>query len=141
MHEGIDFGARIGTPIYAAGDGVVQKASWFSSYGNFIKIQHNANLGTAYGHLSRYASGIRPGVRVKQGQVIGYVGTTGRSTGPHLHYEVHIAGRPVNPLGVKVPTSVALAGRDKVKFTAHVLEKNRSFANLRKASNNQTAVR
>lgn len=141
MHEGIDFGARTGTPIYAAGDGVVQRASWFSSYGNYVKIQHNGNLATAYGHMSRYATGIRPGIRVKQGQVIGYVGTTGRSTGAHLHYEVHIANRPVNPLGVKVPTSSTLAGRDKARFAAQISEKNRAFASLHKAQANKTASR
>jgi murein DD-endopeptidase MepM/ murein hydrolase activator NlpD len=116
MHKGVDFGAPKGTPIYAAGDGVIAKAGVVNGYGNYIKINHNGRLATAYGHMSRFANGMHSGVRVKQGQVIGYVGMTGRATGPHLHYEVLINGSQVNPVGVKVPTSNQLAGKQLGKF-------------------------
>jgi murein DD-endopeptidase MepM/ murein hydrolase activator NlpD len=119
-HNGIDFGARTGTPIFAAGDGIVVRSSWFSSYGNYVKIRHNNGIETAYAHMSRYAKGLRTGSKVKQGQIIGYVGTTGRSTGAHLHYEVHMHGRPVNPLGIKVPMGTQLAGKDLHKFKLQV---------------------
>lgn len=101
QHMGVDFGASTGTPIMAAGDGVVERADWFGGYGNYVRIKHNSETATAYGHMSRFAPGIKPGTRVKQGQTIGFVGSTGMSTGPHLHYEVHINGRPVNPQSVK----------------------------------------
>lgn len=97
MHKGVDFAAPRGTPIYAAGNGVVERANRFGSFGNYVRIRHNADYKTAYAHLHRFARGIRAGTRVRQGQVIGYVGTTGRSTGPHLHYEVHYKGEAVNP--------------------------------------------
>ncbi len=120
MHKGVDFAARTGTPIFAAGDGVLAKVGWFNGYGNYIKLNHNNSLATAYGHMSRFAKGMRPGVRVKQGQIIGYVGSTGRSTGPHLHYEVMINNVQVNPVGVKVPTSYMLAGRELNGFKAKI---------------------
>jgi murein DD-endopeptidase MepM/ murein hydrolase activator NlpD len=119
-HNGIDFGARPGTPIYAAGDGTVVRSSWFGAYGNYVKIRHSNGIETAYAHMSRYAKGLRVGSRVKQGQVIGYVGTTGRSTGPHLHYEVHMHGRQVNPLGIKVPMGTQLAGKELHKFKLQI---------------------
>lgn len=118
MHTGVDFAAPRGTPIYAAGDGVVTRASWFSGYGNYVEIRHSNGYATAYGHMSGYAKGLRAGARVKQGQVIGYVGTTGRSTGPHLHYEVHLRDRKINPLGVAVPTGVEIAGKELKKFAS-----------------------
>ncbi len=96
MHQGTDFGAATGTPIMAAGDGIVKVRGWQGGYGNFVMIQHNGTYATAYGHMSRFGN-IKQGGRVKQGQIIGYVGTTGRSTGPHLHYEVRANGRQVNP--------------------------------------------
>lgn len=102
-HTGIDFAAPTGTPIYAAGDGVIVQKYRSGSYGNYIKIRHNQTFSTAYAHMSRFAK-FSVGQRVSQGQVIGYVGTTGRSTGPHLHYEVHQSGIPINPLASKVPT-------------------------------------
>ncbi|MDE1172901.1 MAG: peptidoglycan DD-metalloendopeptidase family protein [Parvibaculaceae bacterium] len=118
MHTGVDFAAPRGTPIYAAGDGVVTRASWFSGYGNYVEIRHSNGYATAYGHMSGYARGLRAGSRVRQGQIIGYVGTTGRSTGPHLHYEVHLRNKKINPLGVNVPTGVELASRDMKKFAS-----------------------
>ena len=114
MHKGVDFAAPTGTPIYAAGDGTVEKAGRFSSYGNYVRIRHNNNLKTAYAHMSRIAA--KGGARVRQGDVIGYVGTTGRSTGPHLHYEVMVGNKQVNPNSVDLPTGESLDGRDLKKF-------------------------
>ena len=141
MHKGIDFAAPKGTPIFAAGDGVIKKAGWVNGYGNFIQINHNASLGTGYGHMSRFAGGMRPGVRVKQGQVIGYVGATGRATGNHLHYEIMIGGRQVNPKGVNVPTSSQLAGRELNRFKVNVSNRQASFRQALSATRNQTASR
>ncbi len=116
LHKGIDFAAPRGTPIYAAGDGMVERANRFGSYGNYIRIRHAGGLKTAYAHLKGFAAGISANKRVKQGQVIGYVGTTGRSTGPHLHYEVLRNGRQINPLKIKVSSGKPLTGEDKVRF-------------------------
>ena len=110
MHKGVDWAAPRGTPIYAAGDGVIKQAGWKAGYGRWILISHKNGYATGYAHQSRLAKGMRPGVRVKQGQVIGYVGSTGRSTGPHLHYEVIKNGRHVNPVRVKLPSGKRLAG-------------------------------
>ena len=104
MHRGVDFAAPTGTPIIAAGSGVITEAGWYGSYGRYIRIRHNSTYDTAYAHISRIARGIRPGARVEQGQIIGYVGSTGRSTGPHLHYEILVNNRKVNPLTVSLPT-------------------------------------
>lgn len=130
MHKGMDFAAPTGTPIYAAGDGVVKKAGRFSSYGNYVRIRHRNDLDTAYGHMSKIASTLKPGTRVRQGQIIGYVGTTGRSTGPHLHYEILVANKQVNPRGVNLPIGQALAGRDLKKFKATVGEVDNQFASI-----------
>lgn len=111
MHRGIDFAAPTGTPILAAGDGVIVRAGPFSSYGNYVRIRHGDGYETSYAHMSRFASGMRAGVRVRQGQVIGYVGTTGRSTGPHLHYEVMRRGQQVNPMTLRVANGRNLSGR------------------------------
>lgn len=116
MHKGSDFSAPTGTPVYASGDGVIERAARFSSYGNYVRIRHSSKVSTAYAHLSRYGKGIRPGVRVKQGQIIGYVGTTGRSTGPHLHYEVLVNNVQVNPASVKFSGENALTGQDLQNF-------------------------
>lgn len=116
MHRGVDFGAATGTPIKAAGDGVVEIASWRSGYGNFIRIRHNNEYSTAYGHMSRYAKGIKPGTRVRQGQVIAYVGSTGVSTGPHLHYEVIRNGAQINPSKAKFIAGDNLTGRELANF-------------------------
>ncbi len=116
MHRGIDFAAPRGTPIMAAGDGMVESAGWNGGYGRYIRIRHNSEFKTAYAHMTRIAKGMRRGKRVKQGQVIGYVGSTGRSTGPHLHYEVIRQGRQINPLGLKLPTGRKLTGAERKLF-------------------------
>lgn len=120
MHKGVDFGAAIGTPIYAAGDGVVAIAGVKSGYGNYLKIQHNAKYASAYAHLSRYASGVSPGKHVKQGQIIAYVGMTGAATGPHLHYEILVNNEQVNPANVKFKTGNVLQGRELAAFRANM---------------------
>lgn len=130
MHRGVDFGARTGTPIMAAGDGIVKVAGWNRGYGNFVKIQHNATYATGYGHASRIAPGIRPGARVKQGQIIAYVGSTGMSTGPHLHYEVFQNGIQVNPAQQRFNTAVALAGRDLTNFRNQTANAKAQLAKL-----------
>ncbi|MEK9710491.1 MAG: peptidoglycan DD-metalloendopeptidase family protein [Alphaproteobacteria bacterium] len=104
MHKGVDFAAPKGTPIIAAGSGVVREAGWKGSFGRYIRIKHNATYDTAYAHMSRIAPHITAGSRVKQGQIIGYVGSTGRSTGAHLHYEILVNNRQVNPMTVRLPT-------------------------------------
>lgn len=116
MHEGVDFGAPTGTPIHAAGDGDVDQAGRESGYGNVVTISHSDHLQTMYAHMSRFAAGIREGSHVNQGQVIGYVGTTGRSTGPHLHFEVRYDDKPVNPMAVRAAGGSQLAGRDLSNF-------------------------
>lgn len=116
MHRGTDFAAARGTPVYAAGDGVIERASRNGAFGNYVRIRHNSTYKTAYAHLNGYAKGMRSGTRVKQGQVIAYVGTTGRSTGPHLHYEVHVNGKQVNPRQIKMPSGERLKGKDLEAF-------------------------
>ncbi|MBK1666016.1 peptidase M23 [Rhodospirillum rubrum] len=116
MHKGVDFAAPPGTPIYAAGDGVVEKAGPFSSYGNYVRIRHTEDYKTAYAHMKGFATGITAGKRVRQGQVIGYVGTTGRSTGPHLHYEILRQNAQVNPMGVRFPSGKSLRGKELAAF-------------------------
>ncbi len=118
MHTGVDFGAPTGTPIRAAGSGVIDLAGRHGAYGNTIVVKHGTKYKTLYAHMSRLARGIRSGVRVNQGQVIGYVGNTGRSTGPHLHYEVRISDRPVNPTAIRAAGGKQLAGRDLQNFRA-----------------------
>lgn len=127
IHWGVDYAAPSGTPIYAGGDGVVQVAKYNGSYGYYIKIRHNSEFSTAYGHMSRFAKGIRPGVRVTQGQVIAYVGSTGRSTGPHLHYEVIRNGRRVNPRTIKAATGENLSGNNLAKFKKLVAKIDNDF--------------
>jgi len=116
MHKGVDFGARRGTPIFAAGNGVIVKAKWNGGYGKYIKIRHNGRTYTAYAHMKRFAKGLHVGTRVKQGDIIGFVGNTGRSTGPHLHYEVIIDGRPRNPMKISMPTGRVLKGKTLRQF-------------------------
>ena len=108
MHRGVDFAAPKGTPIMAAGDGVIEAVGRKGNYGKYIRIRHNSTYKTAYGHLSRYKRGLKKGKRVKQGTIIGYVGSTGRSTGPHLHYEVIKNGKKTNPLSVRLPAGDTL---------------------------------
>ena len=116
MHTGTDFAAPKGTPIMASGDGVVLKASWCGGGGNCVKIKHNSTYQTVYAHMSKFGRGIKKGVRVKQGQIIGYVGSTGLSTGPHLHYEVIENGRKINSQKLKLPSGKILKGNLRNKF-------------------------
>jgi murein DD-endopeptidase MepM/ murein hydrolase activator NlpD len=120
MHQGIDFGAPSGTPIFAAGNGVIEEMGWKNGYGKWVKIRHNGTYETGYAHTSRFASGLKKGSKVKQGQVIAYVGTTGRSTGPHLHFEIMINGKHVNPSTVKTVASDKLSGSALKAFKAQV---------------------
>jgi murein DD-endopeptidase MepM/ murein hydrolase activator NlpD len=120
MHKGVDFAAPSGTPIYAAGSGRVAAAGRNGGYGNYIRIKHNGEYATAYAHLSRFAKGVKRGARVDQGQVIGYVGTTGRSTGPHLHYEVLRHDDQINPLKLKHPALAQLGQGELEEFQAEV---------------------
>lgn len=115
-HKGVDYAAPQGTPIYAAGDGVVQFKGWENGYGNFVLIRHNKDISTAYGHMSRFVSTLRKGERVRQGQVIGYVGMTGLATGPHLHYEFRVDGKQRDPLTVTLPKTAPLPGPQLVAF-------------------------
>ncbi|TFG47962.1 MAG: M23 family metallopeptidase, partial [Gemmatimonadales bacterium] len=130
MHRGTDFAAPSGTPIYAAGDGTVEIAGRKGAYGKYVRLRHNSTYQTAYAHMSRFAKGTRSGARVRQGQVIGYVGTTGRSTGPHLHYEVLVNGKQVNPSKIKLASGEKLKGADLAAFEFRRAEIDR----LREAS-------
>ena len=116
MHKGVDFGAPAGTPILAAGDGTIEFLGVNSGYGNFIRIRHNSTYKSAYAHMSRFATGLGVGSRVRQGQVIGYVGSTGLATGPHLHYEVLVNNEQINPLDIKLPSGEVLAGAELDDF-------------------------
>ncbi|WP_019962289.1 M23 family metallopeptidase [Woodsholea maritima] len=117
-HNGTDFAAPRGTPIMAAGNGVVERANRFGSFGNYLRIRHANGYQTAYAHLNGFASGVRAGSRVTQGQIVAYVGTTGRSTGPHLHYEVHLNGTPINPMSLDLPTGRRLSDAELETFIA-----------------------
>ncbi len=128
MHKGIDFGAPTGTPIYAAGDGVIEEAGHKGGYGNYVRLRHNNTYATAYGHASRIAKGIHPGAHVRQGQVIAYVGSTGASTGPHLHYEILSAGSQINPSGVKFRTGQTLSGKEYIAFRKQVKQVESTLA-------------
>jgi len=134
MHKGVDFGAPIGTPIYAAGDGVVVQMGVVSGYGNYIRIKHTARYATAYAHMSRYAGGIHVGSHVRQGQVIAYVGMTGRATGPHLHYEVLVDGKQINPQSIKLPTGEKLQGKDLKQFLALAANIDRERRDIARSS-------
>lgn len=116
MHEGVDLVAGMGTPVYAAGDGIVIGARPNGRYGNWIDIDHADKLATVYGHLSAFAPGIAPGVTVKQGDLIGFTGNTGRVTGPHLHFEIRVNGKPTNPIGNPALKHAQLSGPDLVRF-------------------------
>ena len=122
MHRGTDFAAPEGTPIMASGDGVVTKASWCGGGGNCVKIRHNSSYSTVYAHMSKFAKNIRKGKRVKQGQVIGYVGSTGKSTGPHLHYEVIHNGTRINSQTLKLPSGKILKNRSRKLFEVSKLK-------------------
>ncbi len=116
MHKGVDFAAPIGTPIYAGGNGIIEYVGRNGGYGKYIRIRHNNGYKTAYAHLSNYKKGISKGVRVNQGEVIGYVGSTGNSTGPHLHYEIIYQNKHINPLKLKLPSGKILEGEELEKF-------------------------
>lgn len=121
-HDGVDYAAPSGSKVYASGNGVITAAKWYGGYGNYISIRHNSEYSTGYGHLKGFAKGIRPGVRVKQGQLIAYVGNTGRSTGPHLHFEIEQKGRKVDPLTVKAAAGENLAGESLRAFKKTVAQ-------------------
>jgi len=116
MHRGTDFAAPLGTPIMASGDGIIKKVGWCGGGGNCVKIKHNSTYQTVYAHMSKFARGIKVGVRVKQGQTIGFVGSTGKSTGPHLHYEVIVNGKKVNSQKLKLPSGKILKGEKRKLF-------------------------
>jgi murein DD-endopeptidase MepM/ murein hydrolase activator NlpD len=124
MHKGTDFAAPTGTPIMASGSGVIKKAGWCGGGGNCVVIKHNSTYQTIYAHMSKFANGVRSGVRVKQGQTIGYVGSTGKSTGPHLHYEVLINGKRVNSQTLKLPSGKILKGEKRKLFETKKIKLN-----------------
>ena len=124
MHKGTDFAAPMGTPIMASGDGIIKKAGWCGGGGNCIVIKHNSTYQTIYAHMSKFAKGIRSGVRVKQGRTIGYVGSTGKSTGPHLHYEVVVNGKKVNSQTLKLPSGKILKGEERKIFETKKIKLN-----------------
>jgi len=116
MHRGTDFAAPMGTPIMASGNGIIKKAGWCGGGGNCVVIKHNSTYQTVYAHMSKFAKSIRKGIRVKQGQIIGYVGSTGKSTGPHLHYEVIVNGKKINSQTLKLPSGKVLKGEERKIF-------------------------
>lgn len=122
LHQGTDFAARRGTPVMASGSGTVERASWFGAYGKYIRIRHNSTYKTAYAHLSKFGKNIKAGRKVRQGQIIGYVGSTGRSTGPHLHYEVLVNNKRINSQRLKLPSGKKLSKNEMENFN---LEKQR----------------
>ncbi len=132
MHTGVDFAAPTGTPIYAAGDGVITRIGWVGGYGRFVQIKHNGTLSTAYGHASKFAKGMKKGTHVKQGQIIAYVGKTGRATGPHLHYEIRINGKHTNPMKYKTTAGKQLKGKELEafkQFQQDIFQVNEKLAN------------
>lgn len=130
-HKGVDFAAAQGTPIRASGDGVVDFAGVQGGYGNFVVLKHWANYTTAYAHMSRFAPGIRRGSSVKQGDVIGYVGSTGWSTGAHLHYEFRVANQARDPMSVKVLAQAPLSSAEMARFQLSAADMTHRFALLR----------
>tara|TARA_A100001011_G_scaffold387593_1_gene465661 strand:- start:1154 stop:2443 length:1290 start_codon:yes stop_codon:yes gene_type:complete len=122
MHRGTDFAAPEGTPIMASGNGIIQKVGWCGGGGNCIKIKHNSTYQTVYAHMSKFARGMKKGVRVKQGQTIGYVGSTGKSTGPHLHYEVIVNGKRINSQKLKLPSGKILKGEERKLFETNKIK-------------------
>ena len=131
LHQGTDFAAPRGTPIMASGSGVVQRAQKYKGYGNYVSIKHNSTYLTAYGHMSKFGRNIRSGVRVTQGEIIGYVGSTGMSTGPHLHYEVIKNGKRVNSQRLKLPTGKVLNNKARNKFEVERIKIDVRLAALR----------
>ena len=139
MHRGVDFGAPTGTPIFAAGDGIINFAGLNGNYGKIIRIRHRGSFKTVYAHLLKFAKGIRKGRRVYQGQVIGYVGTTGLSTGPHLHYEFRINGAPRNSRTVKLPDAKPVPDSEMARFQKFTEQRLAQF-NVFRESNQQLAL-
>ena len=131
MHTGTDFAAPTGTPIMASGDGKVTKAGWCGGGGNCVKIKHNSTYQTVYAHMSKFGRGIKKGARVKQGQIIGYVGSTGLSTGPHLHYEVIENGKKINSQKLKLPSGKILKGEERKQFELDRIKIDLKLAELR----------
>jgi len=130
MHTGVDFAAPRGTPVFAAGDGKIEYMGRNGGYGNYVRIRHNGSFQTAYGHMKGFARHLGAGHRVEQGDVIGYVGSTGVSTGPHLHYEIIQNGQKINPLELKLPSGIKLTGRELARFQAHREKVRRRFRAL-----------
>jgi murein DD-endopeptidase MepM/ murein hydrolase activator NlpD len=122
MHRGTDFAAPMGTPIMASGNGIIKKVGWCGGGGNCVKIRHNSTYQTIYAHMSKFARGIKVGLRVKQGQTIGYVGSTGKSTGPHLHYEVIVNGKKVNSQTLKLPSGKVLKDDERKLFETNKIK-------------------
>jgi len=116
LHKGVDFAAPTGTPVFVAGDGIIEEIGRKGTYGNYVRIKHNNKYQTAYAHLHSFNKSMRKGKRVKQGEVVAYVGSTGRSTGPHLHYEILVNGKHVNPMLLKLPASKKLTGKERADF-------------------------
>ena len=131
MHKGVDFAAPTGTPIFAAGNGIIEYVGRNGGYGKYIRIRHDGTYKTAYAHLNSYKKGIGNGVRVKQGDIIGYVGSTGRSTGPHLHYEIIVNGQQINPATLKLPSGRKLNEQQLIDFNLLVSQKNLETDKLR----------
>ena len=130
MHKGVDFGASRNTPVYAAGDGIIETARRNGGYGNYIRIRHNSDYITAYAHLENFAKFIKKGRRVKQGDIIGYVGSTGRSTGPHLHYEIIFRGQQVNPMKIRMPRGLKLKEKNLDLFVSERNKLDNLWENL-----------
>ena len=138
MHKGVDFAAPIGTPIFAAGDGIIEYSGWNGAYGKYIRIRHNGTFKTAYAHLSKIYK--KRGTRIKQGEIIGTLGSTGRSTGPHLHYEILLSGRQINPLRIKLPSDKHIPKNELENFyKKRSIINNKIFAIRNKIKNNEFA--
>ncbi len=131
MHRGTDFAAPSGTPIMASGSGTVTRARWCGGGGNCVKIKHNSTYETVYAHMKAFAKGVKEGRKVKQGQIIGYVGSTGLSTGPHLHYEVHVNGKKVNSQKLKLPSGKILKGEERKQFELERIKIDLKLSELR----------
>ena len=131
MHKGTDFAAPSGTPIMASGSGTVTRARWCGGGGNCVKIKHNSTYETVYAHMKNFARGIKEGRKVKQGQIIGYVGSTGLSTGPHLHYEVIVNGKKVNSQRLKLPSGKILKGEERKEFELQRIKIDLKLSELR----------
>ena len=130
MHQGTDFAAPAGTPIMASGSGNITRAKWCGGGGNCVKIKHNSTYQTIYAHMINFAKGIKTGKKVKQGQIIGYVGSTGMSTGPHLHYEVTVNGKKVNSKKLKLPSGKVLKDEERKQFEIHRIKTDVMIAEM-----------